>query len=304
MRIACVIPTYNGKAELSRLLDSIRMQTVQADILIIDSSSTDGTQSLAKVNAKKLVVIPSHDFNHGASRQLMVTQSPEYDFYVFLTQDAYLAKPDAIENLVRPFCNPVVGAVCGRQLPHLDAKLLAKHARYFNYPDVIEVKSVLDVPRFGIKTAFISNSFAAYRAGALNDVGGFPNHVIFGEDMYTAAKMLLAGWQIAYAGDAVCRHSHNYTIIEEFERYFDMGVFHAQNQWIRENFGSARGEGLRYVISEIKFLGFSKIYFWPSSLLRNGAKLLGYKLGQHEAKIPIFLKRRMSMQKRFWDRRT
>lgn len=304
MRIACVIPTYNGKTELSRLLDSIRIQTVHADILIIDSSSTDGTQSLAKGNATKLVVIPSCEFNHGASRQLMVSQNPDYDFYVFLTQDAYLAKPDAIENIIRPFSNPAVGAVCGRQLPHLDATLLAKHARYFNYPAVINVKSVTDARRYGIKTAFISNSFAAYRADALNNVGGFPNNVIFGEDMYTAAKMLLAGWQIAYAGNAVCRHSHNYTIIEEFERYFDMGVFHARNQWIRESFGSARGEGLRYVKSELMFLGFSKFYLWPSSLFRNGAKLLGYKLGQHEAKIPIFFKRKISMQKSFWDRQT
>ena len=112
-----------------------------------------------------------------------------------------------------------------------------------------------DAAELGIKAAFMSNSFAAYRREALMAVGGFPKHVIFAEDMYVAAKMLMAGWKVVYEGSACCRHSHNYTIIEEFRRYFDMGVFHAREPWIRENFGGAGGEGLRYVKSELKYLG-------------------------------------------------
>ena len=189
----------------------------------------------------------------------------------------------------------------GRQLPHLDATPIAQHARHFNYPDTVQIKSMSDVPKLGIKTAFMSNSFAAYRAEALKAVGGFPNHVIFAEDMYVAAKMLMIGWKIAYAGNAQCRHSHNYSIAEEFERYFDMGVFHAREPWIRQTFGGAGGEGLRYVKSELKFLGLRHWYLWPSALLRNAVKLLGYKLGQQEAKLPVKLKRRLSMYKRYWD---
>ena len=83
-------------------------------------------------------------------------------------------------------------------------------------------------------------------------------------------------WWVAYAGNAQCRHSHNYSIAEEFERYFDMGVFHAREPWIRQTFGGAGGEGLRYVKSELKFLGLRHWYLWPSALLRNAVKLLGY----------------------------
>ena len=108
-------------------------------------------------------------------------------------------------------------------------------------------------------------------------------------------------WWVAYAGNVQCRHSHNYSIAEEFERYFDMGVFHAREPWIRQTFGGAGGEGLRYVKSELKFLGLRHWYLWPSALLRNAVKLLGYKLGQQEAKLPVKLKRRLSMYKRYWD---
>lgn len=301
VRIACIIPTYNGKAELARLLDSLQTQTARFDTFIVDSSSKDGTQELARARVGKVTVIPSAEFNHGGTRQLLVNQNPGYEVYVFLTQDACLADTQAIEKIVQPFVAEKVGAVCGRQLPHVDANPLAQHARFFNYPDVQQVKSMADVPRLGIKAAFMSNSFAAYRGAALNAVGGFPTHVIFAEDMYVAGKMLLAGWDVAYAGNALCRHSHNYTLFEEFERYFDMGVFHAREPWIRQNFGGAGGEGLRYVKSELSFLGWRRVHWWPSAILRNAVKLLGYKLGQQEAGLPVELKRRFGMYKRYWD---
>lgn len=301
MRIACIIPTYNGKAELARLLDSLQTQTATFDTLIVDSSSTDGTQELARARVGDVTVIPSVEFNHGGTRQRMVDQNPAYDVFVFLTQDACLTDPDAVARIVEPFVAPKVGAVCGRQLPHLDASPLAQHARFFNYPEGVQIKAMADAPKLGIKTAFMSNSFAAYRGEALREVGGFPVHVIFAEDMYVAAKMLLAGWKVAYAGYAQCRHSHNYTIAEEFERYFDMGVFHTREPWIRQQFGGAGGEGMRYVKSELKFLGWSRFYLWPIAVLRNAVKLFGYKLGQQEAELPIGLKRKLGMYKRYWD---
>lgn len=300
-RIACIIPTYNGKFDLERLLASLKLQTLVFDTFIVDSSSTDGTRELAEMLVENVKVIPSAEFNHGGTRQLMVDQYPGYDVYVFLTQDAYLFDRHAIEELVRPFDDPQVGAVCGRQLPHLDATPFAKHARNFNYPLAMLDKTLRDVPRLGIKTAFMSNSFAAYCGDALISVGGFPSHVIFAEDMYVSAKMLMAGWKIVYTSNAQCRHSHNYSVKEEFSRYFDMGVFHAREPWIRENFGGAGGEGIRFVKSEIAFLGVRRLYLWPSSLLRNLAKFSGYKLGQLEAHIPITIKHQLGMHKKYWN---
>jgi len=301
MKIICIIPTYNAVRELGRLLDTLQMQTAQFDILIIDSSSLDGTLQLAQARVLHVETIPSIEFNHGGTRQLMVDKYPGYDVYIFLTQDASLADSNAVANIVAPFAAPKVAAVCGRQLPHLDATPSAQHARIFNYPKGVQVKTLEDVPRLGIKTAFMSNSFAAYRAEALKSVGGFPLHVIFAEDMYVAAKMLLAGWSVVYAGNAQCHHSHNYTMIEEFERYFDMGVFHAREPWIRHQFGGAGGEGLRYVKSELKFLGLSRFYLWPTAILRNAVRLMGYKLGQQDSSLSISLKRKLSMYKRYWD---
>ena len=300
-KIACIIPTYNGRNDLVRLLKSLTSQTSTFDLFIVDSSSKDGTLEVAKSHCSNVLSIPSAEFNHGGTRQLMIDRNPGYDIYVFLTQDAYLEDHQAIEKIVSPFIDAKVAAVCGRQLPHLDASPLAQHARAYNYPAHTRIKSLSDAPKLGIKTAFMSNSFAAYRRDSLLEVGGFPQHLIFAEDMYTTAKMLLAGWKIAYQGEASCRHSHNYTITEEFQRYFDMGVFHAREPWIRNSFGGAGGEGLSYVKSEFKFLGLSRFYLWPSAAIRNGCKLLAYKLGQQESKLSIPFKKRLGMYKRYWD---
>jgi rhamnosyltransferase len=301
MRIACVIPTYNGRKELDRLLDSLERQTVKFDTFVVDSSSRDGTCELAHKRVGNVTTIPSAKFNHGGTRQLMADRNPGYDVYVYLTQDAYLADEFAVEWIIEPFRDPNVGAVCGRQMPHVDATPLARHARLFNYQEGTQVKSMADVPALGIKTPYMSNSFAAYRGEALKAVGGFPAHVIFAEDMYVAARMLMAGWKIAYAGNAQCRHSHNYSLVEEFRRYFDVGVFHARESWIRRNFGGAGGEGVRYVVSELRFLGLRRIHIWPNAIARSAIKLLAYKLGQQEARLPRSLKQKVGMYRRYWE---
>lgn len=301
LRVACVIPTYNGRKDLERLLDSLATQTAVFDTLIVDSSSSDGTLELARSRCANVIRIDSKDFNHGGTRQMMVEFNPDYDVYVYMTQDAYVEDTQAIANILLPFADPKVGAVCGRQLPHKDASLLAQHARLFNYPPVSQIKTLEDAPLLGIKTPFMSNSFAAYRREALLDIGGFPRHVILSEDMYVTAKMLLAGWKVAYEGSAVCRHSHNYTIWEEFRRYFDIGVFQSREAWIYATFGGVGGEGMRYVKSELKYLGPKRFLLWPLSFIRNAAKLVAYKLSKQEKHLPKRLKKKLGMHGRYWD---
>lgn len=301
LRVACAIPTCNAKNDLSRLLDSLEQQTAEHDVLLVDSSSVDGTSELALGRVKRVKVISREDFNHGATRQMMVDDNPNYDIYVFLTQDAFLESTNALAEILRPFSDPMVAVVCGRQLPHYDANPLEQHARYFNYPPTTQVKTLDDVPELGIKAAFISNSFAAYRGCALKAVGGFPADAIASEDLFVAAKMLLAGYKVVNSGEATCRHSHNYTITEEFKRYFDIGVFHARESWIHQKFGGVGTEGIRYFISELKFLGIRRINLWPFSILRNALKFLAYKLGKNEAKLPLGLKKKIGMHRGYWD---
>ncbi|WP_353981430.1 glycosyltransferase family 2 protein [Salinicola endophyticus] len=298
-RALLVVPTFNGAYSLERLLDSL---PAEFPLFVIDSSSSDGTQKLLVDREVDHEIIPQHEFNHGGTRQKAVVDRPGYEFYIYLTQDAYLVDSSAVSKLLSYFDDQEVGAVCGRQLPHLDANPLAEHARRFNYPVDSEIKSHEDAARLGIKVAFMSNSFAGYRAEALADVGSFPNDVIVAEDMFVAARMLQSGWKVAYAGDACCYHSHNYSLAEEFRRYFDTGVFHSCQPWIQRELGGASGEGRRFVISELHYLLEKHPGWLPVAMFSTMMKFAGYHLGKRYNHLPATVQRYCSMHKGFWRR--
>lgn len=301
LSIAVVVPTLNAAADWSHLAPPL-LGSISADrVLIVDSSSTDGTADLVREAGFRLHTISCAEFNHGGTRQLAAELLSDVDILVFLTQDAVLAGTDAIRILLESFSDPAVAAAYGRQLPRGGAAPIETHARLFNYPAQSSVRTLASRDRLGFKAIFVSNSFAAYRREALMAVGGFPRNVIFGEDTITVAKLLLSGWKVAYVAEAKVYHSHSYSWMQDFRRYFDIGVLHARESWLLQEFGSTGGEGGRFVRSELKYLWKENWWVMPSALVRTALKLVGYRLGRIENKLSLGMKRRLSMHRRFWD---
>lgn len=301
MKVVLIVPTFNAAKTWADFSHAILTNVAAETVLIIDSESKDGTSALAERAGFRVQSIPQASFNHGGTRQFGVELCTDAEIIVFLTQDALLVDSTAIEKLLNAFEDPQVGAAYGRQLPHFNAAPIEAHARLFNYPEKSSARVLADKEHLGFKSIFISNSFAAYRRSTLIEVGGFPRDVIFGEDTVTVARILLAGWKIAYVAEAKVYHSHSYTWRQEIRRYFDIGVLHAREAWIRHEFGSAGGEGLRFVRSELRFLWSRQWWLIPSALIRTGLKWIGYRLGRAEDKISIFWKRKLSMNRLFWN---
>ncbi len=298
---ALVVPTLNPGVSFKKWLEALGRQTVQPDQrLLIDSASTDHTISLALEAGFRVRSIRREDFSHGGTRQSAVDSLAEADIVIFLTQDAVLADSRALERLIAAFRDPLVAAAYGRQLPRPEADPIEAHARDFNYPACGHVRSRHDIPNLGIKCSFLSNSFAAWRRKALLEIGGFPKHTIQNEDAWVTSKLILSGFRIAYCAEATVFHSHRHTWRQEFGRYFDIGVFHARDNWILNEFGTARSEGRRFVISEFKYLAEHGPRFIPSAIIRTGLKLLGFKLGSNEDRLPVWLKRRLTTNKTYW----
>lgn len=284
MNCGLIIPTLNAGEQFQKLLGQISEQSLPTRKLIVDSESTDKTVAIAENFGLEVLKIPRKSFNHGGTRQFaldFLLKSSKLDVIIFLTQDVLLHDKNSLSTLVKIFSeDETVGLSYGRQLPHENATNEAKILREFNYPPENQLRSFDDRKIFGIKTAFASNSFAAYRISALNSVGGFPNHVPMCEDMFVAAKMLLNGWKIFYSADAQVFHSHNYTAAQEFRRYVQIGKFHAQNPWIRENFGSAEGAGKKFVVMKLKSLAKKNPLDCIGAIFRDAAKFFGYRIGR------------------------
>lgn len=300
--VGICVPTLNAGAGWPAWLKRLQPLIGTVRLLVVDSSSDDETLALARQAGAETHVISRGAFDHGGTRDWALRHLDDCDIVIFLTQDALPLDTGSLTTLVECFADPTVGAAFGRQLPHEEASCIATHARLFNYPDESRRVSRADIPRLGIKAAFLSNSFAAYRRQALMAAGGFPQGTILSEDMIAGARLLKAGWKLSYCAEAQVRHSHNYTLAEEFRRYFDIGVLHQREAWLLEWLGSAEGEGVRFVRSEARYLLKNAPWRLPEAGVRTVLKYAGYRLGKLESHLPLSLRRRFSMHSGYWNK--
>ena len=299
---AIVIPTYNGSRYWQGLHAALEREGVAKDrVLVIDSSSTDDTCALVRRAGYSLKKVPKEQFRHGATRQMAADALPWAEVLIFLTQDALPCGHTPIHVLLQAFEDPQIGAAYGRQLPRKVAGPIERHARLFNYPAASDVRSLESRTRLGIKAAFFSNSFAAYRRCAFDEVGGFPKDTIVSEEVTVAARMLMGGWKVGYQAEATVIHSHALTVRQEFSRYFDIGVHHGREKWLMEAFGHAGSEGRAFVLSELRYLLRTNPALIPVAVLRTGTKWMGYQLGRKEQLLPVVMKGALSGQPSFWQ---
>jgi rhamnosyltransferase len=298
--ITVIVPTLNAAKDWPLFAPALLACVRPEQVLILDSESTDGTVELARVAGFLVRTVPGAKFDHGGTRQLAAEMAADSEILLYMTQDARLDGENALANLLAAFDNPQVGAAYGRQLPRPGAHPIEAHARSFNYPASSNVRTLASREQLGIKAVFLSNSLAAYRRSALMAVGGFPANVILGEDTIVAARLLLAGYRIAYVAEACAIHSHSYTLAQEFKRYFDTGVLHSRERWLIDEFGHASGEGRRFVLSELRYLRQWNPWQIPPALVRTLSKFVAYQLGRKEALLSPQFKRHLSMRPSFW----
>jgi rhamnosyltransferase len=298
--ISVIIPTLNAGENIDNLLPSLKNQSIPCEIIVIDSSSSDRTLEIAVSHNVKTITIKRQDFDHGGTRNLAASHA-KGDVLVFFTQDALPEDRDCLENLIRPLRKLEIVATYGRQIPKRDAKLTEKFARLFNYPDNPFIKSKDDIHRFGIKTFFFSNVCSAIRKSVFEKTGGFTEKLIMNEDMLLACRLILKGYKIAYVPEARVFHSHNYTLSQQFKRYFDIGVFLKNSLQPLASVKTA-GTGARFFREEIAYCMQNSAYLSLPYVLGDVIlKYCGYKLGLHFNSMPNILRKKMSMHKNFWE---
>lgn len=149
--VSVIIPTCNGEPWLAELLSMLAVQSlVPAEILIIDSASTDATREITCRHNVHLIEIARQDFDHGGTRT-MAAVAAVGEFLVYMTQDAVPVDRNVLAQLIRPLLeDETIAAAYGRQLPRRNANLFSEHLRLFNYPDQSEVRCLKDRSAAGV----------------------------------------------------------------------------------------------------------------------------------------------------------
>lgn len=299
--VAVIVLTRNAGVLWEQWLVGIQQQTIQAGrYLVVDSSSTDKTVEQALGAGLEVYSIEASSFNHGGTRQLAAELCHGAEYLIFLTQDAILDEPDSLELLLKQLDSKKVGMAYGRHIPHPQASLIEKHARAYTYPEQSAVRSKADLEAVGFRAAFSSDVYAAYRASALRSIGGFPEHIIVSEDSYVSARLLLAGWQVVYSAESSVRHSHQYSLLQIFRRYFDIGVFHASEATLLRGIGKPDKEAWAYVHSLIQYLSQRRKRLLWLAALQTLVKLTGFRVGKLYHYLPARWCHAISLQKAYW----
>lgn len=304
LTVDLIIPVWKPGETYTALLKVLKRQSYPINKIIIMNTEEEFYKAECYPLLEQLEVhhIKKKEFDHGGTRNQGVGYS-NADILLFLTQDAVPSGEYMIENMLKPFKEPHIAAVYGRQLPRSNCDVMERFTRSFNYPKESFVKSKEDLGRLGIKTYFCSNVCAAYRRSVYDELGGFPLHTIFNEDMIFTARVIQSGYYVAYAADARVVHSHNYSGCQQFHRNFDLAVSQADNPDIFSGIRS-EGEGVKLVKQTASYL-LHKGMIWkiPKLIYVSGCKYMGFLLGKRYQKLPSKFIIWCSMNKDYWKQR-
>ena len=204
-----IIRAFNEEEHIGRLLTGIMQQTVQpAEIILVDSGSTDATVAIASRFPVKVVHIRPEDFTFGYSLNQGIAQASS-EIIVMASAHVYPVYPDWLERLLRPFENEKVALSYGKQrgLPSSDFS-----------ENQIFVSWFPDTSSFRQGTPFCNNANAAIRK-SLWQQHAYDESLPGLEDLAWAQWAKDQGYEIAYVAEAEIIHVHQQNPKGIYNRY-------------------------------------------------------------------------------------
>jgi rhamnosyltransferase len=298
-RVGVVVVTHRARSHLDRCLPPLLASPVRPRVLVVNSSSGDGTVERARELGAETWVVPRRSFNHGLTRE-SARQRLGVDIVVMMTPDAYPTSPRFLETLVEPVRIGAAAVSYARQVAAADADPIARFGRRFGYPPESQLRTLADWQRFGSYTHFCSNACAAWSCAALDLIGGF-RPTLVSEETIAAAELLERGRAIAYVAEAVVCHTHPTRLAHSFRRQFDIGYAREAFRHLLLAREGDEARGRRYVAELLRSLAAEQPALLPYALLDTAARLAGYRIGRLGARLPHAVARRLSGQDFYWD---
>ena len=116
MLLSVIIPVYNEKSTILKILDKIENVKIEKEIIIVDDFSTDGTKEILKNLSSKNIKIYYHNENIGKGGAInSAKQFVNGD--IVIIQDADLEyNPQDYFNLIKPICEKKFQVVYGSRV--------------------------------------------------------------------------------------------------------------------------------------------------------------------------------------------
>jgi rhamnosyltransferase len=297
--ISVLIPVKNGGRDVVRCIEAVQRQAIdeEFEVVAVDSGSTDGSPERMRSLGAIVHEIPPEEFSHGGTRNLL-RELARGEVLVYVTDDTLPATDQWLAALVgalRSRADAV--AAYGRQIPHADASPSEQYFLGFLYGTEPRVQQARSENELTLETTMLSNANAAYHRDAL-EAHPFAEDLRWAEEQDFARRVLLEGKTVVYEPRAAVIHSHAYTILTAFHRFFDSGL--AARRTYLSGGAPARGALAtalrRYAVGEIRWLWNEGHAAWiPYAVVYELAKLLGMQLGIHGDLLPERIRARLGV---------
>jgi rhamnosyltransferase len=100
--LTVAIPVLNGGGLFAGVLQSLAEQTVEHELLVCDSGSSDGSMELAREHGARVIEVARGGFSHGGTRNRLL-EAAGGERVALLTQDAQPADGRWLEKLLAGF---------------------------------------------------------------------------------------------------------------------------------------------------------------------------------------------------------
>ncbi|HJZ36340.1 MAG TPA: glycosyltransferase family 2 protein [Solirubrobacterales bacterium] len=211
MRAGVYIPNFNGGEHLVRALESLRAQTVEADVVVVDNGSSDGSDRVVAERFPEVVLLRMQEnLGFGTALNRAVAAHPT-DAIVLLNNDA-AAEPRFVEALVDGL-GTGVDSVAGVMLQERDPGLIDsagvvadRTLMGFDYLHGETVPAAASAPA----PLGPTGGAALYRREAFEAVGGFDQRIfLYYEDLDLALRLAARGGACRLAPEARALHAYS-----------------------------------------------------------------------------------------------
>jgi glycosyltransferase involved in cell wall biosynthesis len=208
VKVSLIATVKDGAENIEEFLGSLAAQTRPPDeIVIVDGGSHDGTVDLLR-RAEHVTTVEEPGANIARGRNVAIVNAA-HDVIAVTDADCVL-DPDWLERLLRPI-DEGADVAMGFYAPLTDG---------FFHECLAAVNLPLDASEVDGTTFMPSARSVAYRRQAIEAVGGYPEWLDIGEDMWVNHRWREMGLDMRFAPDAVVRWRLRPGLRATWQQYF------------------------------------------------------------------------------------
>lgn len=213
MKISLVINTYNRMHTLPNTLSALRyLRYPELEVIVVDGPSTDGTMAyLEQEWAGKVKIAQCPEANLSMSRNIGIDHATG-EVVAFIDDDG-IPEPDWLDELVRAYTDPRVGAVGGFVRDHtgvqFQTRYIASARDAESEVQLTEASAVPPATPGAFKVPGMIGVNSSFRRRVLHELGGFDQeYAYYLDETDVIFRLVDAGYDIRMMPCAEVHHKY------------------------------------------------------------------------------------------------